>query len=134
MNYTTTYNAKGEKEMIVEVTEEDVKLGKTKRKPGTYVIKRGRKVDKESLEPKNIKVRITLYVDLDVLNYFKARAEEPNAAPYQTQINNELRAVMEGKRTKQRVSLSSKQIEQIADRVATRLKEDAPKRKRKKAA
>jgi hypothetical protein len=30
-----------------------------------------------------------------VLAWFRARAEEPNAAPYQTQINNELRALME---------------------------------------
>ena len=41
------------------------------------------------------KVQITMKLDLDVLNYFKERALEPNAAPYQTQINNELRAIME---------------------------------------
>jgi hypothetical protein len=29
------------------------------------------------------------------LEYFKKRAEQPNAAPYQTQINSELRKVME---------------------------------------
>ncbi|MBX7170517.1 MAG: BrnA antitoxin family protein [Pyrinomonadaceae bacterium] len=43
----------------------------------------------------NQKTQITIKIDLDVLNYFKERASEPNAAPYQTQINNELRAVME---------------------------------------
>jgi hypothetical protein len=36
-----------------------------------------------------------MYLDLDVLNYFKKRAEKPHAAPYQTQINTELRALME---------------------------------------
>ncbi len=36
-----------------------------------------------------------MYVDGDVLEYFKRRAAAPHAAPYQTQINNELRAVME---------------------------------------
>lgn len=41
------------------------------------------------------KVRVTMYLDADVLEYFKARAAQPNAAPYQTQINSELRAVME---------------------------------------
>lgn len=41
------------------------------------------------------KVQITMKLDLDVLNYFKERATEPNSAPYQTQINNELRAIME---------------------------------------
>ena len=34
-------------------------------------------------------------VDLDVLNHFKARSQPPHAAPYQTQINSELRAIME---------------------------------------
>ncbi len=42
------------------------------------------------------KTRVTLNLDNDVLAYFRARAAQPNAAPYQTQINNELRAVMEG--------------------------------------
>jgi hypothetical protein len=42
------------------------------------------------------KVRVTMYLDADVLEYFKGRAAKPNAAPYQTQINQELRAVMEG--------------------------------------
>lgn len=41
------------------------------------------------------KVRVTICLDADVLEYFKGRASVPNSAPYQTQINNELRAVME---------------------------------------
>ena len=36
-----------------------------------------------------------LKLDLDVLNYFKERAAAANAAPYQTQINSELRRIME---------------------------------------
>jgi uncharacterized protein (DUF4415 family) len=43
------------------------------------------------------KVRVTMYLDADVLEYFKDRAARPHAAPYQTQINTELRRVMEGK-------------------------------------
>ncbi len=43
----------------------------------------------------NCKVKITTYLDADVLEFFKKRAEQPNAAPYQTQINNELRRIME---------------------------------------
>jgi uncharacterized protein (DUF4415 family) len=43
------------------------------------------------------KVRVTMYLDADVLEYFKDRAARPNAAPYQTQINAELRRVMEGR-------------------------------------
>jgi len=36
-----------------------------------------------------------MYLDLDVLNYFKERAAAANAAPYQTQTNSELRRIME---------------------------------------
>lgn len=43
------------------------------------------------------KVRVTMYLDADVLEYFKERAAQPNAAPYQTQINSELRLIMERK-------------------------------------
>jgi uncharacterized protein (DUF4415 family) len=34
-------------------------------------------------------------LDADILEYFRKRAEPPHAAPYQTQINNELRKIME---------------------------------------
>ncbi len=43
----------------------------------------------------NCKVKISLYLDGDILEYFRQRAEPPHAAPYQTQINNELRKIME---------------------------------------
>lgn len=41
------------------------------------------------------KVRVNICLDADVVEYFKGRAQVPNSAPYQTQINNELRGVME---------------------------------------
>ncbi|MCA1589433.1 MAG: BrnA antitoxin family protein [Acidobacteria bacterium] len=56
--------------------------GSFKAKPGTTDLK-------------NCKVKITMYLDADILEYFKRRAEQPNAAPYQTQINNELRGVLD---------------------------------------
>ena len=49
----------------------------------------------QDMRPSNTKVRVTMYLDLDVLNYFKERAAAANAAPYQTQINSELRRIME---------------------------------------
>ena len=49
------------------------------------------------IKPSDCKVRVTIYLDADVLEYFKDRAAQPNAAPYQTQINAELRRVMEGR-------------------------------------
>ena len=70
----------------------DAELEGMKRLPrGSFRAKPG------ATDPKNCKVKITTYLDSDVLEYFKERAEEPNAAPYQTQINNELRKVMEGR-------------------------------------
>jgi uncharacterized protein (DUF4415 family) len=40
------------------------------------------------------KVRVNIYLDDDVVAYFKARAAQPHAAPYQTQINQTLRQAM----------------------------------------
>jgi uncharacterized protein (DUF4415 family) len=67
-------------------------------KPGKHIFKRvprNRLASKADLHPSNTKVQITMKIDLDILKYFKARAEKANAAPYQTQMNSELRAVME---------------------------------------
>lgn len=68
----------------------DAELAKLKQLPrGSFKPRQG------ATDLKNCKVKITLYVDADILDFFKKRAEQPNAAPYQTQINNELRKVME---------------------------------------
>lgn len=40
---------------------------------------------------RNCKVRVTMYLDADIIEHFKERAARPNAAPYQTQINFALR-------------------------------------------
>jgi len=44
----------------------------------------------------NCKVRVTMYLDADVVEYFKRRAARANAAPYQTQINSALRSFVAG--------------------------------------
>jgi len=41
------------------------------------------------------KLRINIMLDEDIVEYFKRRAARPNAAPYQTQINQALRKVIE---------------------------------------
>lgn len=60
------------------------------------------------------KVQITIKIDADILDYFKKRAAQPNAAPYQTQINNELRAVMndenKAKVKSKKVKVDTKQL------------------------
>lgn len=40
------------------------------------------------------KVRVNIWLDDDVVAEFKTRAEQPNAAPYQTQINQSLREAL----------------------------------------
>jgi uncharacterized protein (DUF4415 family) len=87
-----------DKEMTYTVTEEeyreDLAKGLTDEetlKPGTYKVRRSRFINKKKTE----KAKISLYLDSDILEYFRARAESPDAAPYQTQINNELRRIME---------------------------------------
>lgn len=49
----------------------------------------------EGPSSRKTRVRITTYVDLDVLNYFKELASHPGAAPYQRQMQIALRRVME---------------------------------------
>jgi uncharacterized protein (DUF4415 family) len=44
---------------------------------------------------KNCKVRVTMYVDADIVEWFKKRASAPDAAAYQTQINSALRRHIE---------------------------------------
>lgn len=71
-------------------TDDDMlRPGKYKAIPNRFRAKPG------ATDLRNCKVKISMYLDADILEYFKKRAEQPNAAPYQTQINNELRKVME---------------------------------------
>jgi uncharacterized protein (DUF4415 family) len=70
--------------------ELDSRLDKMKRLPrGSF------KAKPNATKLGNCKVKISLYIDGDILQYFRKRAESPDAAPYQTQINNELRRIME---------------------------------------
>jgi uncharacterized protein (DUF4415 family) len=83
-------------------------------------------------DPAIPKTRITLYLDNDVLAYFKSRAAGRHAAPYQTQINNELRAVMErdttGRAAPYEALVNDEAfIAAVAAKLATRSKEQARK-------
>lgn len=44
---------------------------------------------------RNCKVRVSIYLDADVIQFFKERAAAPGASPYQTQINAALRRIIE---------------------------------------
>ena len=60
-------------------------------KPGTYKVRRLPWAEK--LKNTN-KVKVSIYLGEVIVEYFRARAESPDAAPYQAQINNELRRIM----------------------------------------
>jgi len=118
-------------EVTIEIAPEDYardrELGLSDEetlKPGRHTLRRGgfRKRHPEfkgaDTTPRNVKVRISILLDLDVLNFFKERAAQPNAAPYQTQINNELRAVMERRSPYASLVADDQFIEAIAERVA----------------
>lgn len=91
------------KEVLIEYTEADVAEMRAQGigedaipAVGKHVFRRcGFRERYPNFNKKESKARINIYVDLDVLDYFRSRAEQPNAAPYQTQINAELRAIME---------------------------------------
>ncbi|CAN5645633.1 hypothetical protein BH24ACI3_BH24ACI3_16720 [soil metagenome] len=59
---------------------------------GTHKFRRSQWAEKLK---KSNKVKVSIYLDGEIVDYFRSRSEQPNAAPYQTQINNELRKVME---------------------------------------
>lgn len=89
------------KTMNVEYTEQDVREMREKgiaedELPGIGVhqFRRSRFIT----DRRDQKIKISIYLDADILDFFKELAAGPNAAPYQTQINNELRAVIEKKR------------------------------------
>ncbi len=71
-------------------------------KPGTYKGRRGGFLErhKEELASGRTETKVGIYIkiDQDVLKFFKSRAARPNSAPYQTQINNALRAFMQESR------------------------------------
>lgn len=95
--------SKTDKELILEVTQEEYDEAMAKgwddddiQKPGKHKFRRTTRVaTAEEILPSNIKIQITLRLDLDVLEHFKKRASPSKAAPYQTQINAELRKIME---------------------------------------
>ena len=69
-----------------------------------YDFRKAKRADFKKLPPlselgRHTKVRITIMLDKDVLDFFKARAAQPGAPPYQTQINRGLRELVEGTRT-----------------------------------
>ena len=66
--------------------EYDVKKLKVKRR-GVLPGLKGQSAD-------SAKIKITISLDKDVVEYFKSEADKPGAFPYQTQINQVLRSLI----------------------------------------
>jgi uncharacterized protein (DUF4415 family) len=97
-------SGKKTKAVIIDVTEKDYRRSKAKGigeeallKPGRHKFARGANpLIRAGLLPATPpkKTRISILLDEDIIEHFKKRAAAPNALPYQTQINNTLRAAM----------------------------------------
>jgi uncharacterized protein (DUF4415 family) len=91
-------NTKNPEERILEVTQEQYDEAMAKGwteddilPPGKHIFRRRNR----TINPREAKIKMTMFIDGDILQHFKKRAETSNAAPYQTQINQELRTIME---------------------------------------
>jgi len=79
-------------------------------------------------EARNTKVRISILIDLDVLNFFKEKASKAGALAYQTQINQVLRAHIEGKESVDANALA--RDDRFIRAVARRVKQLSSKQRR----
>jgi uncharacterized protein (DUF4415 family) len=86
------------REYVLEMTQEKVDEMKAKGidtdtipTVGKHTFRRRNR----TINSSEAKIKMTMFIDFDVLQHFKKRAENATSAPYQTQINQELRAIME---------------------------------------
>lgn len=87
-----------EKEAVYEMTQEEYDEGSAKGWNADDMLSVGKHKFRRSgwaEKMKGSKTKVSIYLDNSVIEYFRERAEQPNAAPYQTQINNELRKIVE---------------------------------------
>lgn len=93
-----------EKEVEIVITESDYQQmldegapAEHALKPGAYKGKRGGFLERHpELKDQAVeKVKVTIYLDKDVVDFFTKRASAPDAASCQTQINRALRSLME---------------------------------------
>ena len=118
------------KTINVEYTEKDVREMREQEVPedelpsvGVHKFRRSGFIT----DRRDQKIKISIYLDADILDFFKEIAAKPDAAPYQTQINNELRAVMEKKQQTpdEFVSLSMLENPKFLSSLAEKLKNAA---------
>ena len=88
-----------EKERFYEMTQEEYDEGLAKGWDADDMLPVGKHTFRRSRWAEKLKnakkIKVSIYLDGDVVEHFRCRAEQPNAAPYQTQINSELRKIRE---------------------------------------
>ena len=73
-------------------------LAKERDLTGKKIVRRrdaNKVVPPEALEPRNIKVQVSIKLDADILEHFEELANRPGAQPYQAQINQALRGIVD---------------------------------------
>ena len=85
----------------VEVTKKDLKKMKAEGVSEKDLPEIGIKRYRPARHIQTDKDKITLLIDTKVLEHFEKRAERKNAAPFQIQINDELRRIMERDRAEE---------------------------------
>jgi len=91
-------NTKNSEERVLEVTQEEYDEIMAKgwtdddiSKPGKHIFRRRTR----KINPRDAKIKTTVFIDGDILQHFRRRAEQPNAAEFQILINQELRTTRE---------------------------------------
>jgi uncharacterized protein (DUF4415 family) len=97
--------------------------------PGKHYAKRGGFFKRhQNLTTKDCKIKVTIYLDADILTHFKKRAGSEHSAPYQTQINAELRKIMGSEQSSDVIEtaksiVNESVIDRLADKIAEKLNE-----------
>lgn len=94
----STQDISDSREYILETTQEEYDEMKARGIDEEAIPSVGKHIFRcrtRRIHPRDAKIKTTVFIDGDILQHFRRRAEQPAAAEFQTQINQELRAAME---------------------------------------
>ncbi len=94
----STQDTSDKREVVLEMTQEkydEMKARGINEEAIPTVGKHTFRRRTRKINPSEAKIKLTMFIDGDILQHFRKRAEKPNADEFQAQINQELRAAME---------------------------------------
>lgn len=94
----STQDTSDKREVVLEMTQEkydEMKARGISEEAIPTVGKHTFRRRTRKLNPSDAKIKLTMFIDGDILQHFRKRAEKPESDEFQTQINQELRAAME---------------------------------------